>query len=595
LAAITSSATTNGGGVATATLTARSTAGTVQVTATADTLSSSPLEVSILSSSAPSQISVTVNPSAVRVQGTTTVQAQVLGSDGKPVPDGTVVTFTSGNQLFGSFSSSTANTNSGTASATFQAADQAGTATISVSSGAASADADITVLPALASVIQFVSADPQRIALQGSGGVETSAVQFVVKDNNDNPIEGVNVSLSLKGPNGGEYIDPPPDTTPTKIDVSTNTNGIAEVLLHSGTVAGPTTIVATTYVSDGTGNQIPISAQSSVISIGGGVPSAGRFSVAASQLNLPGLDYDGIETTLSAFLADRFGNFNVLTGTTVSFITEPGLAIDAASVTTDNTGLAKVTARTQIPQLASGPENVLPLQWETDLMNYVASTYGVTINHPRDGLVSVLVYVRGEEQFNDTNANGVYDLGTDSFTDTLDDPFVDYNDNGAYDGSASADPQEPFIGSGIWEGYNGVWDSDKNIFYNFKILLTGVPMVVPSIDSSNFTVPNGGSTQLRFLVCDVNGNIPPKGSTLDVTADNGTLIGTTHLDYPDSSVIGNSLASHLSLIEFVYTLVDSDSTDTDPPKQTKVTATLSWNGGPRGTKTISSSVFGSVD
>jgi hypothetical protein len=594
LASITSTVATNGSGVAKATLTARSTAGTIQVTATSDSVSSSPLAVAILSSSSPSQVSVTVNPTAIRVQGTTTVQAQVLGANGQPVPDGTVVTFTSENQLFGTFSSNTASTNSGTASATFQAADQAGTASISVSSGLAVSQANITVLPALASVIQFVSANPQIVALKGSGGVETSVVQFVVKDNNDNPVEGINVSLSLTGPNGGEYIDPPPDTTPKQIDVSTDANGIAQVILHSGGVAGPTTIIATTYVSDGTGSQIPIQAQSSVISIGGGVPSAGRFSVAATQLNLPGLDYDGIPTTLMVYLADRFGNYNVLTGTTVSFATEPGLAVDAASVTTDATGVAQVTARTQIPQLGSGPEQVQPLPWETQFVNYVASTYGVSINPPREGLVSVLVYVRGEEQFNDTNANGVYDLGTDSFTDTIDDPFIDYNDNGVYDGPSSADPMEQFIdsnGNGVWNTYNGKWDADKFIFYNFKILLTSEPIVRANV--STFTVPNGGSTTIKFLVCDVNGNIPTGGSTLSVSTDNGTLRGTTHLDYTDSSVIGSSEASQLGLVEFVYTLSDSDPT-TDDPKQTTVTASLSWNGGPRGTRSISRSVIGTV-
>lgn len=596
IASVNSSATTGADGSATVTMTARKNAGAVKVTATVGTLKSDPpITVTILSSSAPTDMVLAANPDAVLVLGTSSVRAQVLDALGNPVPDGTTVSFKSDNELFGVFTSETATTNSGFASATFTAGDQPGIASVTVRSGNIAKQANITILPAAAASIQFVSASPQRIALQGSGGVETAIVQFVVRDSNGDPVEGATVSLAMTGPNGGEYIDPPPDATPTEIEVSTNATGIAQVTLHSGSVAGPVNVTATTFVPDGTGGQIPISAQSSVISVGGGIASADRFGVAATRLNIAGADFFGVETLISAYLADRFGNYNILQGTTVSFVCEPGLAIDTSEITLGETGIASVTARSQ----PSGLLNIVPKQWETDLKNYIFQRYSRSINYPRFGRCSVLVYLRGEEHFDDSNANGVYDVG-ESFGDTEDDPFVDYNDNFVYDGPGSVDPEELYIDSaanGTWDGNNGVWDGDKALFQNIRILLTTSDLIVAwDNSSSNFTVANGGSVSLRLLVCDLNGNPPPPGTKLSVSTDNGVFSsGVTELTYQDSSAIGDSTAAQLTMIEFPYTLSDKDSSDIEAAKRTIVTATVNWDGGSGRQQTYKVSISGTVD
>jgi hypothetical protein len=600
VASVTDSAVTGAGGTATVTFKARDLAGSVIVTATDGKITSDPpVTISILSTTAPSQINLTVNPTAILVQGTASVKAQLLDSTGKPVPDGTAVSFTSDNELYGTFTSGTATTNSGVASATFEAAAQPGTATVTVRSGNLSKKIDISILPALAAAIQFVSATPQRIALQGSGDIETAIVQFVVKDSNNDPVEGATVSLAMTGPNGGEYIDPPPDPTPGEIAVSTDVEGIAQVILHSGKVAGPVSIVGTTYVRNSTGNLIPISAQSSVISIGGGVPSAGRFSVAASKLNVPGWEYNGIESEITAYLADRFGNYNILKGTTVSFICEPGLAIDTSNVTLEEDGLATVTARTQHPDLPR-LKKVTPLTWEEALQSYLNEIYGVSILFPRNGSYSILVYVRGEELFNDTNANGVYNVG-ETFEDTVDDPFIDYNDNGRYDGPSSADPEEIFIddaANGRWDGKNGAWDAEKTISSNIQILITShlTNTVRWSQDSSGFNVKNGGpAATLSLLVCDVNGNPPPAGTKLTVSTDNGLITaGLTEKTYGDSSAIGTSMDGQLEKIEYWYKIGDNDPTKNEKKRAT-VTATVSWTGGTGVSETIKVAVSGTID
>lgn len=598
VATITSTATTGSDGAATVTFTARDLSGTVNVTAAAGEVKNDPpLPISIISTTAPVQMRLTVNPTSLLIEGTATVKAELFDAAGGHVPNGTSVSFSSQNELFGKFiTSSTSTTNNGFASSTFEAGAQPGTAIVTVRSGNLTQQIEITILPALVASIQFISAEPQRIALQGSGGVETSIVKFVVKDSNSDPVPGASVSFIMTGPNGGEYIDPPPDPTPANIEVSTDAEGIAQVILHSGLVAGPVNIVGTIFVRKSDGSMFPISAQSTVISIGGGVASANRFAVAGNPLNIMGLHCQNIKTTITAYLADRFGNYNILKGTTVSYISEAGLSIDTNNVTLVENGIASADARSQVPALSKGPEDVLPISWENELRNYLSQKYIVQINHPRDGLCSVLIYTRGEEGFRDTNANGVYDL-SETFTDTENDPFVDANDSLTYDGRSSVDPEEQYIdasSNGSWNGKNNVWDSEKLIFTNLPILITGPPTLKWSNDSG-FDIPQGGSATLRLIVCDENGNPPPAGTKLVVSTDNGNLFGFTSKEYFDSSAVGGSLGGQLNLIEYVYTLADKDPVDTEPRKLTTVKATLTYSDPCGGSVTITREVSGYID
>ena len=89
---------------------------------------------------------------------------------------------------------------------------------------------------------------------------------FRVLNSGGDGVNGINVSLELAGPNGGEYLN--------SESISSDANGYARVILNSGAVAGPVTIsgTITTAAGDYTTN-------SSTISIGGGVPSAKTFSV----------------------------------------------------------------------------------------------------------------------------------------------------------------------------------------------------------------------------------------------------------------------------------------------------------------------------
>lgn len=577
LASITGSALTSTEGVAAATFEARNLSGEVKVYATVGSITSStPATISILDQISPVAMTLEANPTSVLVEGTATLTATVFKDTAKTqtVENGTTVLFSMENELYGTVSS-TSSTNNGRATATFEASQSAGFATINATSGSVTASIQVQVLPASAVAISFLSAEPDVIALKGSGGNEVSTLKFMVKDSNDQPVTDVNVSFLMKGPNGGEYIDDT-DQTPNELNVSTGLDGIASVRLYSGTVAGPVTISGAIVTSGTT-----ITSTSSVISIGGGVPSAKRFQIGSELINLPGFWKKNLTTDVSVYLADRFGNYNMLNGTSVSFVCESGLSIDTSTVTADDQGIATVTVRTQ-----NIPEVVTKLASEEALVNEIAGTDEIPelyvgadkINwgFPRLGYCSVMAYTLGEEHFDDTNANGLWD-STESFIDTIADPFIDYNDDGLYTGPGADDPEEIFIASGD-ESLNSLWDGNKYIFSNHLIRITDKPIILFSTES--FDIPNDRFINFSVLICDINLNPPTEGTTLTVSASGGTLTGKTAYTFSGKERVEAS--------GFEYKLEDDDS-ENNTKKRVEVKVSLVWE-----KITITNSVVGTI-
>ena len=491
-------------------------------------------------------IALTATPATLTVNGTSSIQATVTTGSGANVANGTSVSFTLNNSAMGTISSQ-ATTFNGVATATFTAATVPGTVIITASTGGVSQTVTVTINAPTTGSIQFVSATPQVIGIKGGGQTATSLVTFLVNDLNGNPVvDGVGVSFAMSGPsggrlpaNGGEYIGDL-DTTPTTATAST-VNGNAVVTLNSGAVAGPVTIIASVIVGGQT-----VSSASTPISIGGGVPSATHFNLAATRLNLAGLVYSNKQTTVSAFIADRFGNYNVLTGTSVSFYTEAG-AIDTSNVT-DATGATSVILRTQAPDPVDTPPIGSP--------------------NPADGWVTVLATVQGEEAFNDSNGNGLYDTG-ESFAD-LGEPFIDKDDNGIRDTS----PFEEYIdasGNGVYDGPNGVWDgpgcsgagcqSSKMIWTSLTLAFTGNAFVC-TISPNPFTITNGTSQSFTFTLGDINTNSLVPGTTITVTATIGTLSGQTSYTLPD--IVGGPTVIFFNILDpDTDTIVDTSTITVD--------------------------------
>ena len=207
--------------------------------------------------------------------------------------------------------------------------------------------------------------------------------------------------------------------------------------------------------------------------------------------------YSGKPATISTYVADRFGNYNILTGTTINFYTEAG-AIDRQGIL-NSAGTASVLFRTQAPL----PADVQRTQTtDPDFSDFAAyytqnEPYHAAYN-PRDGWVTVLATTMGEEAFLDENGDGMFtssysttacppgytcecadastgaymgfvtagtcpggQMRSEGFVD-LGEPFIDVNDNGKRDdGSVAGYPFEQFIdanGNGFYDPPNGRWD-----------------------------------------------------------------------------------------------------------------------------------------
>jgi hypothetical protein len=499
-------ATTDLSGNTSATFYAGVSSGVVSITATSGSLSKT---VSIVITSDPASITLTITD-PVRLNGEkTTITALVLNAANNPVNVGTTVTFTmtfNGTVAPGTLSSTTAFTvQSGQASITFTA-DPVATGPVFITATAGTLTTAIQVIqvnPAGVGSLLFVSAEPQIIGISGSGTPDTSIVTFQVLNSVGGPLANQSVNFTMAiGPVGATLT----------ASGSTGADGMVSATLRSGSVAGPVRVVATTVVDPGP-PAVMLSTSSGNISIGGGVPSDKWLSVSASNLNIDGLFCDGVETSINAMLADRFGNYNILEGTSVSFAAEGG-AINASNIT-DDQGRASVVFRSQEPR-------------------------------PTDGRVSVLVMTTGEEDFADTNANGVFD-GLDTFTD-IPEPFIDNNElSGRESGELFFDwpLSVPTSVAGTYNNANGVWDAQIPIFRNITILLTGPPVDAPTLSrietsptgTGTVNLGNGGSQVFTIYVSDINGNAPKSGTTVSIKASKGTL-STSSVTIPDTNGTG---------------------------------------------------------
>jgi adhesin/invasin len=174
-----------------------------------------------------STITLTVTATALPLNGTTQIVAQVLEAGGTPPQDGTLIVFTTS---MGSVQPPEAQTKGGRATVTFNAGTTNGTATITASSGGASASgtnaAKVAIGTAAVGSVR-VSANPTLLpALGGS-----STITAVVIDINGNPLSSAPVSFS---------------TTAGSLDqgaATTDQNGAATAILRTSTSATVTAAV----------------------------------------------------------------------------------------------------------------------------------------------------------------------------------------------------------------------------------------------------------------------------------------------------------------------------------------------------------------
>jgi len=341
--------------------------------------------------------------------------------------------------------------------------------------------------PGPATNIAVTASGPFVVGLKGSGIRERGSIAYLVTDSLGIPVPGITVNFALQAPALG--------ITLLKTSAVSDLNGVVSTAYNSGSQVGVTVITATVATTGASAPQ--------TVAVRGAKPSANGFYFHCEHAALP------VYTTIAEFetmictvrLTDRYGN-RVGIPTVVSFATEAGAI--AASVTTKGfdvaspddlaEGTATVTFSSDMGN-GNSPADVAPLgptaaQFPFARGQEPSRTVGSLTLNPRDQLVTIIAMTRGEEAFEDANGDGVFSAG-EAFVDQGD-PFVDADDNGAYDAApASGLPEIRFCGlnvdCSIYHGPNGTWDADTVIWKPTWVVFTAAG--VASATSNTLSPP----------------------------------------------------------------------------------------------------------
>ncbi|MGV3622840.1 MAG: hypothetical protein ACO1OB_18625 [Archangium sp.] len=361
------------------------------------------------------------------------------------------------------------------------------------------------------------------MGLQNSGFNETAQLKFRVSDNVNVGVPGVPVAFTL--------INAPAGTTVEPTGV-TNAMGEVSPTVRAGTTVGTFSVQASVLNNT-------LSVTSPTIGVRGAKASNRGFTLRCERVNMATLvgpqQPFPLTQGCTVGLVDRYNN-PVGTGTQVRLNSEAGTVPN--NVTTQPfapgnaaEGIGTFTFQTMgtFPPLDAPPFPADATQYPFPRLAEPSRAVGPLTKNPRDGLVTIIAYLQGEEDFRDDNSNGVRD-GTEQFIDQGE-PFVDRNDNNVWDtgeffvDTPSADGGAP---NGVWDGPNGTWDSNAQIWAEYKILYTGPAGSEAGTscvlnDTGNPLLPNSYGTlnllqtkNIPLLISDENLNRMEAGSFVGV-------------------------------------------------------------------------------
>lgn len=450
----------------------------------------------------PGQVGVAVPDLAAG--GATTLTATIVDENGNLVTGDPVdVSFSSVCSAQGLATiDSPITTSTGIANANYAASgcngDDVITATATVEDENLVATGMVTVAPASVGSIEFVSATPTNIGLQGTGGSgrsETSIVVFRVVDSSGGPVSGEDVTFDLNTTVGGIEISPDMATT--------GTNGQVQTVVQAGTVA--TTVRVTARVTTVTPQ---IATQSDQLTITTGVPDQDSTSLSIETLNPEAFNIDGTTVPITIRLSDRFNN-PVPDGTAITFQTEGGQI--GGQCTTVN-GACSVDWVSQDPR-------------------------------PIDGRSTLLATAIGEESFTDSNGNGVFD-NVDTVFDDIPEPFRDDNFDGI------RDPSEPFVDfdvDGSYDSVDGLFNgllcqhdmlcsssTSVGVFDLGELVMSGSEPDVGEYPLC-VAVPVDATVSIPVPVEDNRGQPMPAGTTVDFETTYGSILGPSSFTYPNTT------------------------------------------------------------
>jgi len=258
-----------------------------------------------------------------------------------------------------------------------------------------------------------------------------------------------------------------------------------------------------------------------------GVPSARGFSLATEFRNLSGRVQFGLTSTITAFVADRNGN-PVSRNTLVRFTASGG------GITSQNT---------------------------TDLLGRTVATLRTQNPIPPDGIAVVTATVRGEEDFDDIDGDGIFTPGIDTF-----DPHR-HDQNG-----------------------DGQWSADTEIRAQIPVVFSGPTRLV--VEPASFLARSGIPTCFSVRVSDDRGNPIVGGSVVRVAVTEPLkLLGPEQFVVPD---VGASCGAVPEACEFEFCVYAAVPVASDTP--VSVVFTVESSGLPAGgngnaTRTVSGFVL----
>ena len=404
----------------------------------------------------------------------------------------------------------TATTDStGKATVTYSATDVTGTSpstlgcsgkTVQITAsttGAAALSQGLTVTAAPATSMSFVSAAPARIYLASACGVSPSSANptcatqstltFQLLNQSGEGIPGQSVLLTLKSLTGGTpkaAFDTLGSIVP--VTLTTDSSGKVSQPVYSGSV--PTNVIINAKLV----TTPTIQTDSSVLAIASGRPVQSRLSIALEKFAIEGFSVDGTTTNVTLNLADRNGN-PVPDGTGVNFVTAAGVMIPPTCVTGTVAGNSTCTVSIR----SQGAR-------------------------PASGLVTILAYAAGEEDFTDSNGNNVYDCGepfsdlgiayrSDTMISSVVNPYVagEFTVPRAAEASNCGVSVTPTASTG-----DGVWGAADVRRQAVIVFATGAAIITNPAPITSFS--------LSFTVADGNGNSMPTGTNIVVSAGDNT-------------------------------------------------------------------------
>ena len=540
-----SSVTDNGNGTYTATFTG-TTLGTNTITATIDgtaLTSTAPTVTVTIGPVDPSQTTVSVSPSSIQVNGTSTVTLTARDSNGNQEPTGgsTVVFSLGAGTGSGTFSSVTDN-GDGTYTATFTGT-VAGTNTITATidgTALTSTAPSITIVGPADAAQSTVTLSPSTIALNG-----TTTVTLTARDANGNqePTGGSTVVFSLGAGTGSGTFS----------SVTDNGDG-TYTAIFTGTVAGTNTITATI---DGTA----LTSTAPTITIIGPADAAqSTVTLSPSTIDLNGT------TTVTLTARDANGNQEPTGGSTVVFSLGAGTGSGTFSSVTDN-GDGTYTA-TFTGTIAGA--NTITATIDGTALTSTAPT--ITIVGPADPSQSTV----------SVNPASIQSGGTTTVTLTA----RDANGNQEPTGGSTVVFS---LGAGSANGtFSSVTDNgDGTYTATFTGTVAGTNTITASIDGTPLT-----STAPTITV--TPGPVDPSQTTVSVSPSSIQVNGTSTVTLTARDSNGNQEPTGGSTVVFSLGAGTGSGTFSSVTDNGDGTYTATFTGTVAGTNTITATIDGTA-